>query len=190
MLEALYFKIKHGVIVMLEEENDEINRLWSFKYKQFMKYIFYIALICLINVLLGDFWYLIIFDITFMILQLHYKYYPFQNIKYVCLYFVVLTFVAKLLVMIEVNRWLLIVLSLFCVVCFIKEACLNDSQQFISSTSINYRKNIMVLMIELIIIVMSQDYLKVAQMITFAFIIAFIDFFIMKCITKRSSIME
>lgn len=182
--------IIQGVIVVFKEKSlDCLNHLYMkdknifiSQFRLFINYFLLTSVVCLIAWLLKEFKYIIIFDITFIILKIHYRNYFFHAIvKYYWIYIVIFTLIPKILLSIHINQIMIIILSLLTVILFIKEVNIENEQKNLEiQKSMNYRKNLIVFMIFIVIFVMSANDIKIAQIMTFALNISFLDFVVMK----------
>lgn len=160
------------------------NKSFTTKLNDLMKCCVFIVIVCFLSLLLGDFLYIVVFDITFMILKIHYEDHCFKNIlKYYSLFLILLTLFPKMLLVLSMDKRLTIVLTIISGIVLIKERYVSIYKihdEMIES--MEKRKNIIVFMIWIIILVMGISYFKVAQMMMFALIAGCVD---LLCIKNR-----
>lgn len=160
--------------------------IWTFQFNYFIKYFLLTMVIYLIALLLHDFYYIMIFDIAFIVLKLHYQNNFYQSmIRYYWLYILILTLVPKILLLLDINQMFIVILSLLIVILFVNEVHIeNQRKDFEMVKSTNYRKNLMAFMMLIVIFAMSVDNIKIAQMMTFAFGMNFMDFILIRYIVN------
>lgn len=150
-----------------------------------LKYFVFIAIVCLLSLMLGDFWYIVIFDLSFIVLNMHYgSYHSLKIINHYCLFMALFTLFPKLLLSISMNKFHIIMVALMCTIILIKGECIITAKKEIEfHQSMKTRKNIIVFMMFMIIIVMSVSYLKVAQMMTLSLLSSLIGLFCLKSLS-------